>query len=253
MFDMRPEGIESIVLDPGHGAGAEFNRGSVIGHEGENNFHYALDLKEALEKYGFKVTMTRQKITDNPSLSARGGMAKDKDLFLSLHSNAMSWNSPYFGKVRGVEVWDDTNAKYSNERLAALICDKVSRRFQIPNRGVKYRRDTDGLNWYGVLRSSFAKSSMLVEHVFHDNPEDCYIYVHRRKEMARIVAEAVAEHYKRPLLQTDAPTVPTASELDKAQKWAVDSKIMSDSDWTQEKRNSAWWLYTYHVLHGGKS
>lgn len=27
-----------IMLDPGHGQGREFNRGSVIGNEGDNNF-----------------------------------------------------------------------------------------------------------------------------------------------------------------------------------------------------------------------
>ena len=33
-----------IMLDPGHGAGRNFNRGSVIGNEGDNNYKYSLVL-----------------------------------------------------------------------------------------------------------------------------------------------------------------------------------------------------------------
>ena len=236
-----------VMLDPGHGAGKEHNRGSVIGHEGENNWHYSWHLKSALERYGCTVSVTRPKMTDNPTLAQRGGMAKGYDLMLSLHSNAMPSNSPSSGRVRGIEVWDDTNADYSNKELAHAICEKVSKRFSIPNRGVKYRKDTDGLNWYGVLRSSFAKSNMLIEHVFHDNHADCSIYVNQRAEMARMVAEAVAEVYGLKLVE-EVP--PTASELDRAQKWAVENKIMSDGNWTDEKKAQAWYHYTYHQRFG---
>ena len=185
-----------IMIDPGHGAGKAYNRGfrqvDNLTHcnEGDCNYLYAHDfLKTALEKYGFKVDLTRDNIFQNPSLQARGLMAKDYDLLLSVHSNAAS------GNVRGVEVWDSTNPKESCKVLGDKICAYVSSALGTPNRGTKYRKNSKGSNYYGILRLGYAKKNMIIEHVFHDNLEDATIYRKNLDKTANAVAKAIAEFY----------------------------------------------------------
>lgn len=185
-----------IMIDPGHGAGKAYNRGfrqvDNLTHcnEGDCNYLYAHDfLKPALEKYGFKVDLTRDNIFQNPSLQARGLMAKDYDLLLSVHSNAAS------GTVRGVEVWDSTNPKESCKVLGDKICAYVSSALGTSNRGTKYRKNNAGTNYYGILRLGYAKKNMIVEHVFHDNLQDATIYRKNLDKTAKAVAKAIAEFY----------------------------------------------------------
>lgn len=185
-----------IMIDPGHGAGKAYNRGfkqvDNLSHcnEGDCNYLYAHDfLKPALEKYGFKVDLTRDNIFQNPSLQARGLMAKDYDLLLSVHSNAAS------GNVRGVEVWDSTNPKESCKALGDKICAYVSSSIGTSNRGTKYRKNNAGTNYYGILRLGYAKKNMIVEHVFHDNIQDATVYRKNLDKTANAVAKAIAEFY----------------------------------------------------------
>lgn len=185
-----------IMLDPGHGGGPAHNRGFKqvdnlpYCNEGDCNYIYARDfLKPALERYGFKVGMTRSDIWQNPSLKTRGFMARNYDLLLSVHSNAAG------GNVRGVEVWDSTNPKESCKALGDKICAHVSNALGTPNRGTKYRKNNNGSNYYGILRLGYAKKNMIVEHVFHDNLQDATIYRKNLDKTANAVARAIAEFY----------------------------------------------------------
>ena len=185
-----------IMLDPGHGGGPAHNRGFKqvdnlpYCNEGDCNYIYARDfLKPALEKYGFKVDMTRSDIWQNPSLKTRGFMARGYDLLLSVHSNAAG------GNVRGVEVWDSTNPKESCKALGDKICAYVSNALGTPNRGTKYRRNNNGSNYYGILRLGYAKKNMIVEHVFHDNLQDATVYRKNLDKTANAVAKTIAEFY----------------------------------------------------------
>ena len=184
------------MLDPGHGGGPAPNRGFKqvdnlpYCNEGDCNYIYARDfLKPALERYGFKVDMTRSDIWQNPSLKTRGFMARNYDLLLSVHSNAAG------GNVRGVEVWDSTNPKESCKALGDKICAYVSNALGTPNRGTKYRKNNAGSNYYGILRLGYAKKNMIVEHVFHDNLQDATVYRKNLDKTASAVAKAIAEFY----------------------------------------------------------
>ena len=188
-----------IVLDAGHGEGKAFNRGSIIGNEGDNNFKMANILKDELEKKGFEVTLTRNKSSDNPTLAERGKAGKGHDLLLSLHTNA--------GGGSGIEIWDDVNPKYSNKALAESICEEVSKLLNIKNRGVKYRRTEKGNNYYGVLANGQANSNMIIEWVFHDNRDEVQKYVEKMKEIAAVTAKVIAEHYN----VTEAKPIKTAN------------------------------------------
>lgn len=184
-----------ILLDPGHGSGFAHNRGflRIAGfpycNEGDCNFIYAQKyLKPELEKYGHIVKMTRDKINDNPNLEQRGKMAKGYDLLLSLHTNAG-------GNGSGTEIWDDVNPKYSNKALADKLCEAISKVLEIPNRGVKYRKNNSGSNWYGILRNGMAKSNMIIEHCFHDNFNDVTKYVSKLPHIAQATTKTINEFY----------------------------------------------------------
>ena len=185
-----------ILLDPGHGGGRAYNRGfKQVGdlpycNEGDCNYIYTRDyLKPALEAYGFTVGMTKTNIAPDIPLQRRGAMGKGYDLLLSCHSNACG------GGVRGVEVWDSTNPRESLKTLGERICSKVAVVLGTPNRGTKYRRNSSGSNYYGILRYGVAKHNMIVEHVFHDNMADATIYRKNLQKTADAVASAVAEHF----------------------------------------------------------
>lgn len=177
-----------IVLDPGHGPGRADNRGALVGNEGDNNWKYCQALKTELEKYqDVKVSLTKTEKED-PELQLRGARAKGADLFLSCHSNAFSDS-----KVRGVEIFDSV-AK-PNKILAQKLVNELAGVMKTPNRGVKSKTLNNGQDWYGVLRASLAKSSMLIEHGFHTNMQDANTYVNQRQNIAQATAKVIADHY----------------------------------------------------------
>lgn len=186
-----------ILLDPGHGAGNRYNRGFKqvdnlpYCNEGDCNFIYCRDyLKPALEKYGVEVEMTRKDIKDDPSLAERGKMAKDFDLLISCHSNAAN------GLASGVEIWDSTNTKESIKPLTDKICISISKALGIPNRGTRYRKQANGTNYYGVLRSGLAKHNFIIEHCFHDNWSDVIKYRKNLNKVADVTAKTIADYFK---------------------------------------------------------
>lgn len=211
-----------ILLDAGHGKGEAFNRGSVIGNEGDNNYFYSLVLKRELEKYvGVEVTLTRPTLESNPSLFMRGRKGQGFDLLISLHSNAA------IKHVRGIEIWADVDT--NDDELSLALVNALAEALNLNNRGVRWkelsgreyhgtRPSHDLTDYYGVLRASRAKISLLIEHVFHTNYEDCRIYTEEREELARVTAQTIAKHFslqergvkldvQRPTVTAPSPTV----------------------------------------------
>lgn len=192
-----------ILLDAGHGAGKAHNRGALCYNEGDNNYYYSLVLKQELEKYqGVKVDLTRNKITDNPTLAKRSAMGTGYDLFLSLHSNAFSLN------VRGTEIFD--SIERPNTSLARDLSKAISNTFNHNNRGVKYKEGQPRYNWYGVLRFNKAGSAMIIEHGFHTNPIDCRFFKDNHRSVARATTKVIAGHYGLKLKgSTTKPNIPS--------------------------------------------
>ena len=205
-----------ILLDPGHGGGRAYNRGFrqvddlPYCNEGDCNYIYARDyLKPALESYGFQVGMTKSTIGPDIPLQKRGPMGKGYDLLLSCHSNACG------GGVRGVEVWDSTNPRESLRTLGDKICSNVATALGIPNRGTKYRRNSAGSNYYGILRHGLAKHNLIIEHAFHDNINDATVYRKNLKRTADAVARAVAEHFGQAKPTAPEKTAPVVLDEEK--------------------------------------
>ena len=215
--------VVKILLDPGHGGGRAYNRGFKqvenlpFCNEGDCNFIYARDyLKPALEAYGFTVGLTKTNIAPDIPLKTRGAMGKGYDLLISCHSNACG------GGVRGVEVWDSTNPKESLKTLGERICSNVAIALRIPNRGTKYRRNSAGSNYYGILRHGMAKHNMIVEHAFHDNMADATIYRKNLQKTADAVARTVAEHFGKAKATMPEKTAPVVLDEEKFVQSVVD-------------------------------
>lgn len=178
-----------IVLDAGHGQGKAHNRGSVCSNEGDNNFYYSLILKREFEKVkGVKVILTRNKISDNPSLDVRGRIGLGADLLLSLHSNAFKLTS-----VNGTVILD--SVRFPNRLLATKLVNNISKLFDSLNRGVQFKEGQKGWDWYGILRCSKAKSSMIIEHGFHTNLKDCNYFKNNHTTIAKTTVNTIVEHY----------------------------------------------------------
>lgn len=211
-----------VTIDAGHGEGKAHNRGALIGNEGDNNFHYSLVLKKALEEYPIDVNLTRPKIGDDPTLEQRGAMAKGSDLLLSVHSNA--FEDP---TANGIVILD--SVRRPNKVLATALVNGLAKLFRY-NRGVKYKKwgNTD---WYGILRASEAKSAMLVEHGFHTNKVDVKVYIDQREELAKITADIVAEHYglnKKDVIPVEPPK-PNTKKFKVGDKVQVNGVLHRDS------------------------
>ena len=176
---MNNRGI--IILDPGHGQFGNPHTTREGFYEGTQNFILASFLKTELEKLGFDVRMTRDKVEDNPELAERGSMSGKLGavMFLSIHSNAPGGNpsDERYPRVRGAETFYSVSDCDGNAPIARDLTDAVVRTMQTEDRGIKTRRypDNESVDYYGVLRSAAAsgcKRAFLIEHGFHTNPED---------------------------------------------------------------------------------
>jgi len=174
----------TVVLDPGHGKGSNHSPYVSNYYEGNQMFYLGQKLKAELEKKGFNVLITREKITDNPDLAERGSLAgrNGASLFLSLHSNAPGEATAEDGTKYYPESCTGTVVYYSmtrseNKELSDELGKKVSEVMGHYFRGSKTREypNKPGVDYYGVIRNaaqSGCSCAMLIEHGFHTHIAD---------------------------------------------------------------------------------
>lgn len=199
-----------IVLDPGHGK--NFNTGAVKGfYEGNNNYNACLLLKAELDKYeDVNVVLTRSALADDPSLSARGKMGNDADLFLSWHSNG-------FTKESACGVVSIYSIHRPNDKA---LCEKFNKPIVALFGGNTYDRGATTSvhpsdkkrDYYGVIRNSVltngdsfgstpvqskCKHSIIIEHGFHSNKAECTKLADPAfiDQLVKAEAKVIAEHY----------------------------------------------------------
>jgi len=159
----------NVVLDPGHGVETPGKRspdGSYREHE------FALDMavriKALLEAHGVAVVLTREDEHDI-SLTQRVMVsnAAQPDLFVSLHSNAAGSGGAWMG-VRGWGVYTCAAGEDAPRNKAA--------------RAILARVREAGVHLWGgglhhnarlTVLAKTAAPAVLIEHLFHDNKEDC--------------------------------------------------------------------------------
>lgn len=160
-----------IVLDAGHSGYA--NRSPVLPEywESQRMFLLCEMLAEELCRYGFTVRKTRDDVNDELPVVERGKMAKDCDLFISLHSNATgSTGSERTNHVSVYSAYDDLGKA---SELAGRLAIGIAELMQVSAGYVKTRKSSKGdWEYYGVMRGAREMGCPLyyiVEHSFHTN------------------------------------------------------------------------------------
>ena len=195
-----------VVIDPGH-TGNTYNAGAVKGYyESKAVYDLSLYEKAALEARGIDVVLTRERSQD-PGLYARGQMAVKKGrgyanvLFESNHTNAFN------GKAYGVTIIRSAHLPES-EKLAVRMIDAIVKVMK-PSTGITYNRgvttkvQSNGADWYGVIRGAVSGAASqqqakngpvqydyIVEHGFHDHQKECLFL--SKQENLKAIAEAKA-------------------------------------------------------------
>ena len=189
-----------ICIDPGHSKGQ--NRSPVVPEyiEGERMFVLGHLLKKELERYqDTQVLITREKVTDNPSLYERGSMAKGCEVLVSLHSDAAD-----IKKAGGKDV-DRSTAFYpisgKGKDLAEKLTATVASTMGLKQGGkIKTRVNGAGnADYYGVIRHAVAAGSvgLIMEHGFHTNEAVCrwLLKDSNLEKLAKAEAEVLADYY----------------------------------------------------------
>ena len=202
-----------VVIDPGH-TGNTYNAGAVKGYyESKAVYDLSLYEKAALEKRGIDVILTRERNQD-PGLYERGQMAVKKGhgyanvVFESNHSNAFN------GKAYGVTIIRSAHLP-SSEKLADRMIDAIVKVMKPStgityNRGVTTKTQSNGADWYGVIRGAVSGEvsqkqaqkgpvhyDYIVEHGFHDNQKECQFLSKQEnlKAIAEAKAAAIADYF----------------------------------------------------------
>lgn len=188
-----------ITVDPGHGRYGNPYPPRKGFYEGTQMWILANFLKPELEKHGFQVNITRPKVTDDPTLSARGRMAGGHDLLVSLHSNAAASASDT--KPTGSVVFytiSTPHIKVLTDRIGERISEIMGHYFR--GSMIKESGSRPGKDYNGVLRNAIAagcKAGILIEHGFHTNLQDSAFLIvdDNLKRLAIAEAQIIAEYY----------------------------------------------------------
>ncbi|HEV8297970.1 MAG TPA: N-acetylmuramoyl-L-alanine amidase [Acidimicrobiales bacterium] len=203
----RVAGVD-VLLDAGHGGLDPGARSPTGVTEAELNLDVVLRARDALVARGFTVAVTRdgnwfRTVGDRGTLAA----ALQPRAFVSVHHNsgadAPSRNGP------GTEVYYQ-RAGDGSRRLGGLVWEEVVGAFSQfdirwtggGNRGVRWRQNTKGQDFYGVLRNSDPVPAIILEAAYLSGSEEAKLI--RTNEFRDAEAQAVARGIER-WLTTDAP------------------------------------------------
>lgn len=183
----KAPGEITIVLDPGHGGATDLGALSPHGFpEKDANLQLALATRQALERRGFNVLMTREDdralvLSERPRIAVERGA----DAFVSLHHNAPGYaTDPTDLRYEAVYSWNPIGerlAKAIDARLAAALDG------EIPSKGALHAN-------YAVTRNPEVPSC-LVEADFITSPagEESVWCAARRLFLAEAIADGIAD------------------------------------------------------------
>ncbi|HET7719544.1 MAG TPA: N-acetylmuramoyl-L-alanine amidase, partial [Acidimicrobiales bacterium] len=196
----------AVVLDAGHGGVEPGAVGPAGLSEKVLNLAVTKHAQAALEAAGHKVALTRTgdyRVT----LKARADIVKalQPKAFVSIHYNAEP-DGP-FAKP-GAETYYQI-ASADSKRLSGLIYEEIVKamsQYQIPwvadrDAGAKYRQNSKGGDYYGILRLTNGVPSTLAELGFISNGPEEAIYA--RPDVQKAAGEAVARGVIRYLTTTE--------------------------------------------------
>ena len=187
-----------ILLIAGHG-GSPYDSGAVgCGYtEAVETRRMATDVAPLLRNYGFEVVMYDQK-NDAYKVLKNGGSLPLSGVgyVIELHLNAAANDPKGNGKTTGVEVLVHTAEKGITVEQA--ICRRIAA-LGFQNRGVKRRGDLLVMNT--VHRKGI--SHALIETCFVDDADDIKLYKAKFYDIARAIADGVAEGFGKTVQKED--------------------------------------------------
>src|SRR5690606_31222309 len=167
----------TVVLDPGHGGEEPGAVGPSGLTEKEVNLAIALEAQRLLEGEGADVVLTRTgdyRIT----LAARGAIvqALQPVAFVSIHHNAAP---DEMRPTPGSETYYQI-ASPDSKRLAGLVYEEIFTALSAYpitwaadlDAGAKYRPNSTGGDYYGILKRTAGVPAVLSEAAFISNPEE---------------------------------------------------------------------------------
>lgn len=253
------------MIDPGH-AGSYYNASPVVPGYYESTMTWLLaeKLKNALERYGFEVGLTRHTKDQDPELTERGRRAAGYDLFLSLHSNAAGSEAPDAPWIICLTPDRKTGLDEISRQVGEALGPVISRLMGVSapyyyTKSVDFDRDGNGYiddEYYGVLfgSKSVGVPGVIIEHSFHTNARAAAWLLDENNldKLAEAEAAALAEFYEMeesPMTTAEKTTLENLAERveeleDKAEH--TDPKY----DWTLACPE--WAQSTVHKLHQRK-
>jgi N-acetylmuramoyl-L-alanine amidase len=149
----------------------------------------AQKVKEALEKSGVTVVMTRDsdKAVTNEA-RVQTCTAANADLMVSFRMNSAENTS-----VRGYEIWVNNKKPANSVSAAESIDKKLSAVTGIKSRGVKYGTVTDAdENYYVNSKSKCA--SLVIQLGFITNSDDAQLLKTNESDMAQAIADGIVTY-----------------------------------------------------------
>lgn len=182
-----------IIIDPGHG-GADSGGGS-------NNYWLEkdLNLKISLYQYnrfkelGIKVALTRDSdITLEPTNRINRvkeiGYTGKNDLLISNHINID------YGNLDGAEIIYSISR---TDRLPKIIASNLALAGQnLSINGIYTRTNSNGEDYFYIIRQTRPYESILIEYGFADSPDDdINLLLYKWENLAEAVVKSVCEYY----------------------------------------------------------
>ena len=196
-----------VVLDPGHGGSEPGAIGPNRLTEKAANSAIAEEAREALAAEGVSAVLTRT-ADYRMTLGARARVATalKPQAFLSVHNNA---DPDGLHDGPGTETYYQIRSPQS-KRLAGLVYEEVVatlRPFQLSwvgdtDAGAKYRPNSRGGDYYGVLRQTAGVTGVLAEYMFISNGPEADLLA--RPDVQAALGQATARAIVR-FLRTDDP------------------------------------------------
>lgn len=203
---MKDHTTPVVCLDAGHYG--KYNRSPVMPELYESDFNWKLQafLAGELERVGIKVITTRLNPEKDLDLVKRGEMARDCDLFISLHANAS--DNPNVDYVLGIYYVDDAcgDIDLQSKQLATILSDAVAERMDTTgvawNRASAKDRDGNGHldDYYGVLRGAHNVNvpGIILEHGFYTNRRQAQFLMDENNvhQLAQLEARILADWFE---------------------------------------------------------
>lgn len=179
----------TVCIDAGHGGSDVGAIGLDGSYEKDHNLEIALKVRDALEKSGVSVVLTRAD-DSNTTLNYRSDVANEAkaDLFVSLHRNSTA--NP--NTTKGVEIWIHSSGSERSYAAADNILTSLEEVGITANRGVRIGTQGDSDDDYAVIRDT-DMTSMIIEMGFMTSQEDLDYFNHNIDNYAKAISNGIVD------------------------------------------------------------